>query len=65
VLDSPRPTIPLRDYAYNENRYRVLRKENPEDAERLMQMAQETVNRRWANYEYLSQQGAGEFEHAG
>ena len=33
VLDSPRPTIPLRDYAYNENRYRVLRKENPEDAD--------------------------------
>ena len=65
VLDSPRPTIALRDYAYNENRYRVLRKENPEDAERLMQMAQETVNRRWTNYEYLSKQEAGEFEHAG
>jgi pyruvate-ferredoxin/flavodoxin oxidoreductase len=64
VLDSPRPTIPLRDYAYNENRYRVLRKENPEDAERLMQMAQETVNRRWTNYEYLSKQEAGEFEQA-
>ena len=64
VLDSPRPTIPLRDYAYNENRYRVLRKENPEDAERLMQMAQETVNRRWSNYEYLSKQEAGEFEQA-
>ena len=65
VLDSPRPTIPLRDYAYNENRYRVLRKANPEDAERLMQMAQETVNRRWVNYEYLAKQEAGEFEHAG
>ena len=65
VLDSPRPTIPLRDYAYNENRYRVLRKSNPEEAERLMQMAQETVHRRWANYEYLSKQGAGEFEQAG
>jgi pyruvate-ferredoxin/flavodoxin oxidoreductase len=65
VLDSPRPTIPLREYAYNENRYRVLRKSNPKDAERLMQMAQDTVNRRWANYEYLSKQEAGEFEHAG
>jgi pyruvate-ferredoxin/flavodoxin oxidoreductase len=65
VLDSPRPTIPLREYAYNENRYRVLRKSNPEDAERLMQKAQDTVNRRWANYEYLSKQEAGEFEHAG
>jgi len=43
----------------------VLRKSNPEDAERLMQKAQDTVNRRWANYEYLSKQEAGEFEHAG
>jgi hypothetical protein len=43
----------------------VLRKSNPEDAERLMKKAQDTVNRRWANYEYLSQQQAVEFEHAG
>ena len=65
VLDSPRPNVPLQDYAYNENRYAVLRKTNPEEAARLMQLAQETVNRRWSTYEYLSQQGAGEFEHAG
>ena len=26
VLDSPRPTVPLQDYAYNENRYKVLLK---------------------------------------
>ena len=64
VLDSTRPTIPLEKYAYNENRYKVLRKSNPEDAERLMRMAQETVNRRWATYEHLSKQEAGEFEHA-
>ncbi len=64
VLDSTRPTVSLQDYAYNENRYKVLRKSNPEDAERLMKMAQETVNRRWATYEYLSQQAAGEFEQA-
>ncbi|MGB5721008.1 MAG: pyruvate:ferredoxin (flavodoxin) oxidoreductase, partial [Woeseiaceae bacterium] len=51
VLDSTRPTIPLREYAYNENRYKVLVKTNPEEAERMMQMAQETVNRRWYTYE--------------
>ena len=65
VLDSPRPTVPLQDYAYNENRYKVLLKSDPDDAARLMKMAQETVNRRWATYEYLSKQEAGEFEHAG
>jgi len=65
VLDSPRPTIPLREYAYNENRYRVLTKTNPEEAERLMQLAQEAVNRRWQTYEHLSKQEPGHFERAG
>jgi len=64
VLDSPRPTIPLRDYAYNENRYKVLVKTNPEEAERMMQMAQETVDRRWQTYEHLSKQEPTHFEHA-
>jgi len=65
VLDSTQPTIPLRDYAYNENRYKVLAKSNPEEAERLMRMAQETVNRRWETYVHLAKQEPGEFEQAG
>ena len=65
VLDSPRPTIPLRDYAYNENRYKVLTKSNPEEAERLMVMAQETVDRRWETYEHLAKQEPAQFERAG
>ncbi len=64
VLDSPRPTIALREYAYNENRYNVLRKTNPEDAERLMQMAQEAVDRRWETYEHLAKQEPAKFEQA-
>mgnify|MGYP001823005227 FL=1 len=65
VLDSPRPTIALRDYAYNENRYRILLKSDPDEAARLMQMAQEAVNRKWTTYEYLSMQEPGHFEAAG
>ena len=65
VLDSTRPTIPLRDYAYNENRYKVLTKSNPAEAERLMQMAQETVDRRWETYVHLAKQEPGQFERAG
>jgi pyruvate-ferredoxin/flavodoxin oxidoreductase len=65
VLDSIRPSIPLREYAYNENRYKVLTKTNPEEAERLMQMAQETVERRWQTYEHLAKQEPTEFERAG
>ena len=64
-LDSKPPRIPLRDYAYNENRYKVLVKSNPEEAERLMQMAQENVDRRWATYEHLEKQDPAEFERAG
>jgi pyruvate-ferredoxin/flavodoxin oxidoreductase len=64
VLDSPRPTIPLREYAYNEMRYKVLTQTHPEEAEKLMQMAQETVDRRWQTYEHLAQQEPAHFEHA-
>ncbi len=64
VLDSPRPTIPLRAYAYNEMRYKVLTKTHPEEAEQLMQMAQETVDRRWQTYEHLAKQEPAQFEHA-
>ncbi len=64
VLDSPRPTIALREYAYNEMRYKILTKTHPEEAEKLMEMAQETVNRRWQTYEHMSMQEPTEFEHA-
>ncbi|MBT8080975.1 MAG: pyruvate:ferredoxin (flavodoxin) oxidoreductase [Gammaproteobacteria bacterium] len=64
VLDSIRPSIPLQDYAYNENRYKVLLKTNPDEAERLMQMAQEAVDRKWATYEHLATQGPAQFEQA-
>ena len=61
ILDSPRPRISLKEYAYNEMRYKVLLRTNPEEAEQLMEMAQELVNLRWQNYEYLSRQSPTEF----
>ena len=61
VLDSPRPTIKLRDYAYNELRYRVLTQTNPEEAEHLMQLAQEIVDLRWKNYEEMAGFSASSF----
>ncbi len=62
VLDSPRPTIPLREFAYNEVRYKVLTMTNPEEAERLMKLAQESINLRWKNYEDMASYGASSFE---
>ncbi len=54
VLDSPRPTIPLTEYAYNELRYSDLRRTNPVEAEHLMRLAQEMVDLRWQNYENMA-----------
>ncbi len=54
VLDSPRPTIQLKDYAYNELRYRILTRTNPEEAERLMDLAQEIADLRWKSYEEMA-----------
>ena len=61
VLDSPKPTIKLRDYAYNELRYRVLTQTDPKEAERLMELAQEIVDLRWKNYEEMAGFSASNF----
>jgi pyruvate-ferredoxin/flavodoxin oxidoreductase len=55
-LDSKAPRIPLREYAYNENRYRMLLQTDPEGAERLMVNAQQAVWDRWHRYEELAKQ---------
>jgi pyruvate-ferredoxin/flavodoxin oxidoreductase len=62
VLDSPRPTIPLQEYAYNEMRYRSLLKTHPEVAEKLMKSAQELVDMRWATYEHMANQKPAKFQ---
>ncbi|MGF2410670.1 pyruvate:ferredoxin (flavodoxin) oxidoreductase [Ferruginibacter sp.] len=61
VLDSPRPTMALRDYAYNELRYKVLTMTNPTVAENLMKHAQDLVNLKWKNYEELATKKASDF----
>jgi pyruvate-ferredoxin/flavodoxin oxidoreductase len=62
VLDSPRPQIPLKDYAYNENRYRILTRTDPEAAERMLQSAQELVEMRWQTYEHMAEQDPAKFQ---
>lgn len=46
-LDSKPPSIPLTEYIYNENRYRMLTKANPDRAKMLAEKAQAYVNRTW------------------
>jgi pyruvate-ferredoxin/flavodoxin oxidoreductase len=53
-LDSKAPSLGLKEYAYNENRYRILEQTNPVAAAQLMEQAQAAVNERWHTYEELA-----------
>jgi pyruvate-ferredoxin/flavodoxin oxidoreductase len=53
-LDSKKPTISFDDYALSENRYRVLKKNNPKDAGALMQQASDWSARRFDLYEKMA-----------
>ncbi|MFT4108594.1 pyruvate:ferredoxin (flavodoxin) oxidoreductase [Propionicimonas sp.] len=61
LLDSPRPRLPLREYHMKELRFRMLMNSDPESAERLLDLGQEQVNRRWAEYEEMATRGAERF----
>jgi hypothetical protein len=57
VLDSKAPSIPLEEYLYAETRYRMLTQSNPDQARRLLALAQQDVRARWQRYEQLSRPG--------
>jgi len=50
ILDSRAPSIPLRDYVYNETRYTMLLRAHPETAELLLKEATDDVERTWRVY---------------
>ncbi len=54
TIDSTRGSVPLKDFAYNENRFRMLLKNDPSRAETLMAQAQKDVEERWALYDVLA-----------
>ena len=54
VLDSKAPKIPVREYAYNETRFKMLTKSKPEDAKKLITLLQEDVNDKWHMYESMA-----------
>jgi pyruvate-ferredoxin/flavodoxin oxidoreductase len=64
-LDSPRPTIPLKAYAYNELRYRALVDSDPETAATLIAQAQQVVSEKYRQYEELAARGGESFHPAG
>lgn len=58
-LDSPRPTLPFKDYAYNELRYSALAATRPEEAAALLTEAQQAVLEKYRSYEDFARMDAG------
>jgi pyruvate-ferredoxin/flavodoxin oxidoreductase len=52
LLDSRPPSVPLKDYTYNETRYTMLAKSSPDQAKKLLALAEEDVASRWKLYDY-------------
>jgi len=61
LLDSPRPRLQLKDYVYRELRYKMLADADPAEAERMLELAQQTVNQRWSTYEEMATRSASDF----
>jgi pyruvate-ferredoxin/flavodoxin oxidoreductase len=57
MLDSLAPKLKFRDYAEGELRYRMLGHSNPDEARRLMSLAQKNVDRRWETYVEMATRG--------
>jgi pyruvate-ferredoxin/flavodoxin oxidoreductase len=53
-LDSKEPTTAFRDYAYNEIRFKMLTKSDPQAAKRLMELAEKDAFTRWHFYQQLA-----------
>jgi pyruvate-ferredoxin/flavodoxin oxidoreductase len=53
-LDSKAPKLPLQDYMYNETRFKMLTQSNPQEAERLLRLAEQDVHARWRMYEQMA-----------
>jgi pyruvate-ferredoxin/flavodoxin oxidoreductase len=53
-LDSKPPSRPLKSYVDNETRYTMLAHSDPEEAARLLALAEADVAARWRLYEHLA-----------
>ena len=51
TIDSKAPSIPVKEYAYAETRFKMLTLSKPDEAARLIQLAQADVDQRWKLYQ--------------
>jgi pyruvate-ferredoxin/flavodoxin oxidoreductase len=54
LLDSKAPSISLKDYAYNETRYKMLTLSKPEEAAKLLKLAQKDTDDSWKLYQRMA-----------
>lgn len=54
VLDMRSPKLPVEQYMYAENRFKMLKSSKPEEARRLLKETEHDVSTRWAMYQYLA-----------
>jgi pyruvate-ferredoxin/flavodoxin oxidoreductase len=64
VLDSPRPHIKLKNYAFNELRYKMLARAHPVESEHLMALAQQAVLQKWDIYERMASSSSSRSRHS-
>ena len=53
-LDSRSPSVPVEDFMYQQNRFRVLRASDPERADELLEALKDDVISRWKYYEQMA-----------
>ncbi len=56
TIDSAEPKLPIDQYMYNENRFKLLTKTKPEAAKQMLEGAQADALARWKQYTYLAAQ---------
>ena len=54
-LDSKAPSIPFKDFAYDEVRFNTLLRSDEKRAEFLMKLAQKSIDERWALYKHMAE----------
>jgi len=60
TLDSREPSVPLRQFLYNETRFQALAKSDPARANELLREAEHDVRARWTQYRELAAEPAPE-----
>jgi pyruvate-ferredoxin/flavodoxin oxidoreductase len=60
LVDYKEPTIPVDQYMYNENRFRMLVQSDEQRAEALLKLSREDAKSRWNFYSQLAAMHYGE-----